>query len=66
MLEAEQSYLFEKPSAMTRGSLVAALLALFLPKPKSIVGPMSITCIGMKPLAPFPPTCAGMPWPTED
>ena len=65
MPEAEQSYLCDNPTAMTRRQLLAtAVIAMILPKPA-----MPITCIGMKPtvadLAPFPPTCIGMPWPRE-
>jgi hypothetical protein len=44
-----------------RRTLLAALLALIMPKP---IAAMPITCIGMKPtvaeLAPFQPTCQGM------
>jgi hypothetical protein len=48
MLEADQSYLLKNPSAMTRRTLLAALLALIMPKPP----------IPMR--APIPPTCEGM------
>ena len=56
MPEAEQSYSSENPTAMSRRSLLAALLAVILPKPiaaiipnPSIGPPMPITCIGMSP-----------------
>ena len=46
---ADQSYLSENRSAMSRRTLLAALIALIMPKPKPIVGPVPITCIGMRP-----------------
>jgi hypothetical protein len=50
MLEAEPAYISDNPTAMTRRTLLTALLAVIIPKPIPDIGPpMPITCIGMKP-----------------
>jgi hypothetical protein len=46
MPEADQDYISDNPSAMSRRTLLAALIAAIMPKP---VAAMPITCIGMKP-----------------
>jgi hypothetical protein len=65
MPEADKAYLSTNQPAMTRRTLLAALIAALLPKPQLVEPPMPPTCIGMRPyvgeLAPFPATCIDMP-----